>query len=205
LLFLFIHATSLSFISNLSSQKKGFSYTNELTDFSLEKEIYLKLQLKAIEAKIFASKNQSNTQFCFLIDMSLPSGKKRFFVYDLTDDSIQNSGLVSHGRCNTRWLEGRRYHNSPGSGCTSPGKYKIGNSFSGNFGLAFKLYGLEKTNNNAFVRYIVLHAHSCVPETEMSSDICQSDGGPTVAPGFLKELASIIYKLKEPVLLWILE
>jgi hypothetical protein len=162
-----------------------------------------KMQLKAAEAKTFVEKNNYNETVCFLIDMSLPSGQNRFFIYDLKKDSSQASGLVTHGNCNQYWMDGRKYDNTIGCGCTSLGKYKIGNSYNGRFGLAFKLYGLDKTNNNAFARFVVLHSHSCVPETEVKDDICQSNGCPTVAPGFLQQLKSIISASKKPVLLWI--
>ncbi len=135
--------------------------------------------------------------------MSLPSGQKRFFIYDLQKDSIQNAGLVTHGRCNQEWLEGRKYGNTIGSGCTSLGRYKIGHAYKGRFGLAFKLYGLDKTNDNAFKRFVVLHSHDCVPEREVSNEICQSDGCPTVSPGFLKQLEIPIKRSEKPVLLWI--
>lgn len=164
-----------------------------------------KIKTKAAEAKKFATNNGYNNQFCFLVDMSLPSGSKRFFVYDLKKDSLQNAGLVTHGRCNQNWLEGRKYGNTVGCGCTSLGKYKIGYSYNGTFGLAFKLYGLDKTNDKAFARFVVLHAHECVPESEVSKEICQSDGCPTVAPDFLQQLKPIIQHSSKPVLLWIFE
>jgi hypothetical protein len=163
------------------------------------------LKLKAKDARSFISKNNFNTRYCFLIDMSMPSGQKRFFIYNLDKDSIIGSGLVTHGNCNQDWLEGRRYENTVGCGCTSLGKYKIGNPYTGRFGLAFKLYGLEKTNSNAFSRYVVLHSHSCVPETITDTEICQSNGCPTVSPGFLKQLQLLINQTKKPVLLWIFE
>jgi hypothetical protein len=165
----------------------------------------LKLQSKAISAKTFARQNHYDTSICFLIDMSLPANHKRFSIYDLRKDSVRNSGLVTHGNCNQLWLEGRKYANDIGCGCTSLGKYKIGNSYYGRFGLAFKLYGLEKTNSNAFKRYVVLHSHSCVPDKEVVDEICQSNGCPTVSPEFLKKLSVIIENAKQPVLLWIYE
>ncbi len=137
--------------------------------------------------------------------MSLPSGQNRFFVYNLKKDTLQNSGLVTHGSCNQYWLEGRKYGNTVGCGCTSLGKYKVGHSYNGRFGLAYKLYGLDKTNDKAFERFVVLHSHECVPETEVKDDICQSDGCPTVSPGFLQYLKPIINASKKPVLLWIYE
>jgi L,D-transpeptidase catalytic domain len=169
-----------------------------LANTSLEK-----MKEKAADAKKFISQNNFNTSTCFLVDMSLPSGQNRFFVYDLAKDTIQQSGLVTHGRCNQYWLEGRKYDNTVGCGCTSLGKYKIGNPYNGRFGLAFKLYGLDKTNDKAFSRFVVLHSHSCVPESEVKDDICQSDGCPTVAPGFLLQLKSILNDSRKPVLLWI--
>lgn len=164
-----------------------------------------KLKKKSTEAASFLKKNEYNESVCFFIDMSLPSGQNRFFVYDLVNDSIQRSGLVTHGRCNQPWLQGRKYSNVPGCGCTSLGKYKIGYSYNGTFGLAYKLYGLDKTNNNAFKRFVVLHSHECVPETEVQDEICQSDGCPTISPGFLKELKPLIGGSSKPILLWIFE
>jgi hypothetical protein len=166
---------------------------------------FKKLHLKASEAKRFAIANGYNNSFCFLIDMSLPSGEDRFIVYDLKKDTIRKTGLVTHGRCNEDWLAGRRYGNTVGCGCTSLDKYKIGLAYTGRFGLAFKLHGLEKTNDNAFQRYVVLHAHDCVPLTEVNNEICQSDGCPTVSPGFLKALEPMIKGSGKPVLLWIFE
>jgi hypothetical protein len=162
-----------------------------------------KLLAKATEAKTFAEQNSYNESVCFLVDMSLPSGQDRFFVYNLKKDSSQTAGLVTHGSCNTTWLEGRKFSNSPGCGCTSLGRYRIGNAYNGKFGLAFKLYGLDKTNSNAFNRFVVLHSHDCVPETEVNDEICQSLGCPTVSPGFLVKLKAFIHASKKPVLLWI--
>ena len=164
-----------------------------------------KLKLKAAEAKLFVQQKGYNDAICFLADMSLPSGQNRFFVYNFKKDTIENSGLVTHGRCNQYWLEGRKYGNTVGCGCTSLGKYKMGYSYNGRFGLAYKLYGLDKTNDKAFQRFVVLHAHACVPETEVKDDICQSDGCPTVSPGFLQWLKPVINESKKPVLLWVYE
>src|SRR5688572_11014514 len=75
-----------------------------------------KLKDKAAEATSFIADNNYNNKICFFIDMSLSSGQNRFFVYDLVKDSIKNSGLVTHGRCNQYWLEGRKYGNTVGCG-----------------------------------------------------------------------------------------
>lgn len=207
ILLIFIGVLSLAWLSSsgLWKRTKVSWFGSTPKEHPLKNASLEKLRLKATEAKTFMEQNSYNESTCFLIDMSLPSGQNRFFVFDMKKDSIQQSGLVTHGRCNEDWLEGRKYGNTVGCGCTSLGKYKIGNSYNGKFGLAFKLYGLEKTNDKAFQRFVVLHGHDCVPETEVADDICQSDGCPTVSPAFLLQLKSIIANSKKPVLLWIYE
>jgi len=189
--------------SATDKQTKALYFSKKSATVTIKAGAFKKLKIKSGDAKMFISKNNFNKEIFFLIDMSLPSNQNRFFIYDLMKDTISSSGLVTHGRCNQRWLEGRKYSNTEGSGCTSLGKYKIGNFYIGRFGLAFKLYGLEATNNNAFERFVVLHSHECVPETEVSDAICQSDGCPTVSPNFLRQLEPMIKNSEKPVLLWI--
>jgi L,D-transpeptidase catalytic domain len=207
LLILLILLLSVSWFSTSGVWKrtKAVHFTKQESKRGLSSAYLIALKQKAEAAKIFIKEKSYNDQICFLIDMSLPSGQNRFFVYDLKKDTIKNAGVVTHGRCNQQWLEGRKYSNEPGCGCTSLGKYKIGYSYTGRFGLAYKLYGLDKTNSNAFKRFVVLHAHECVPETAIKDDICQSDGCPTVSPGYLNQLKPIIDKSSKPVLLWIYE
>ncbi len=155
-------------------------------------------------AKTYTKANDLYEDYCFLIDMKQPSGKRRFFVYNLKNDSILHEGLVTHGGGSGTYDIANYFCNIPNSGATSLGKYKIGNEYSGKFGMAFKLYGLESTNSKAFERFVVLHAHSCVPENEVyPSPICTSLGCPTVSPSFLPILKKYIDNAAKPVLLWI--
>ena len=204
LLLIFLALVSFSWLSSYGLIKNGGERrTNNSEVFGLRNPVIAKLPLKAVAAKKFVQQNKYNENICFFIDMRPSSGQFRFFVYDLKKDTVRNSGLVTHGNCNENWLEGRKYDNTVGCGCTSLGKYKVGRSYNGRFGLAYKLYGLEKTNNNAFERFVVLHAHECVPETPVEDEICQSNGCPTVSLGFLQYLKPIIDRSSKPVLLWI--
>jgi hypothetical protein len=161
-----------------------------------------KLSVNADSVRAYIRTKGFNTGICFLIDMGIESGKSRFFVYDLERDTVLMSGLVTHGCCNQNWLSGRKFGNGLGCGCTSLGRYKIGQSYEGRFGRAYKLYGLDASNSNAYSRFVVLHSMQCVPESEVSPyPICQSDGCPTVSPGFLKRLTPLIDKSRRPILL----
>jgi hypothetical protein len=151
----------------------------------------------------YAKQHGYNTNTCFLVDMSIESGKNRLFVYNLKNDSVMDAGLVAHGRCNKDWLNGRQYGNEVGCGCTSLGRYKIGNPYNGKFGRAYKLHGLDATNSNAFKRFVVLHSYTAVPDAEVHPlPICQSDGCPMVSASFLQKLATIIDQSAQPILLY---
>ncbi|NII24045.1 hypothetical protein HB364_03060 [Pseudoflavitalea sp. X16] len=187
-----------------SKMKPGRTPVKHNVAANLHKKLLLKLESRAARARDYAARHKYNTELCFLVDMSIESGKNRLFVYDLKKDSITEAGLVTHGRCNEDWLNGRRYGNEVGCGCTSLGRYKIGAAYKGRFGLAYKLHGQDSTNSNAFKRYVVLHSHECVPVAEVDPyPICQSDGCPTVSPAFLKKLAATIDASPRPILLWI--
>lgn len=159
---------------------------------------------RANQIRTYASEKGYSTQYCFLLDMRLQSGLKRFFVYDLAKNSVAFSGLVAHGSCDQNFIAEPRFSNTPGGGCTSVGIYKVGRSYNGNYGKAYKLYGLEKSNSNAFSRAIVLHGLSCVPDEEIyPKPLCNSSGCPMVSFAFLKQLSSIIDRADKPVLLWV--
>jgi hypothetical protein len=162
----------------------------------------LKERLAKVSAplKIFTQQKGYNNRVAFLIDMSIPSGRKRFFVYNIQKDSVEAAGMVTHGQGSLK--PEIEFSNEPGSYCTSRGKYKIGKSYQGRFGLAYKLYGLDKTNDKAFERFVVLHSHDCVPEMETDPvGICQSQGCPTVAPAFLQKLKTYLDQTGKPILM----
>ena len=138
--------------------------------------------------------------------MSIPSGKKRFFVYNIKKDSLEYSSLVAHGfgSYNPDRGDQLEFSNIPNSFMTSLGRYKIGNSYYGAFGLAYKLYGLDNTNSNAYERAIVLHSYTTIPESETyPSHICESAGCPMVNSSFLAILGKYIRSSQKPILLWI--
>ena len=180
--------------------------TTEDTSRGFDKIEFQKLRAHAMELKM-QYHGQYSPSVCFLVDMKIPNGRKRFFVYDFKKDTVIAAGLVAHGNCNSiLYLEEARFANQPGCGCSSGGKYKIGYGYTGNFGKAYKLFGLESTNSNAFDRSIVLHAHNCIPNEEIyPNHICNSLGCPTVSPLFLTTLTELISKSEKPVLLWVLK
>jgi hypothetical protein len=158
----------------------------------------------AFKANAFAAKNAFSTKYCFLIDMSIASGRNRFFVYDLENNSITLSGLVAHGSCNETFLSRPRFSNEPKCGCSSLGKYKVGEFYHGKYGKSYKLYGLDNTNNNAYKRAVVIHGYDCVPDKEIYPMVlCNSEGCAMVSYNFFDKLSRIIKNSDKPILLWV--
>ena len=138
----------------------------------------------------------------FLIDMKIPSGTNRFFVVNLANDSVMLSGLVAHGAgSDIPGTDSLQFSNTPNSYMSSLGNYRVAYSYPGQFGKAYKLYGLDAGNSNAFKRLIVLHRYGCVPEQESYMSICNSLGCPMVSERFFPQLEKIIDAEKKSVLL----
>lgn len=166
----------------------------------------VRLRQKAGEQRVWLARHGFNSSFCFLVDMQVPSGKNRFFVYDLRRDSVLLSGLVAHGSGGRYFSVKPVFSNVEGSGCTSLGRYRVGYPYAGQFGPAYKLYGLDTSNSRAFARNVVLHSYAAVPEHETwPQPICNSLGCPMVAPGFLETLRPLITGTQKPVCLWIFD
>ena len=166
----------------------------------------LTLRAKGQALKKFAEAKNFNNRYCFLINMEKKSGTKRFYIYDMDQQQVIDAGLTAHGRCNGAVFIHRQYNNVVGGGCTSLGRYKVGVAYQGQFGLAYKLHGLDNSNSNAFKRFVVLHSHACVPDEEVAPyPICQSDGCPTVSPAFLGKLANFIDQSDRPLLMEIFD
>lgn len=162
-----------------------------------------KIHRKAEEAKTFVKQNGMNSNWCILIDFSYDLYTKRMFIYDLKSNKILKTALVSHGFGEGNTVDHVRFSNVPNSYCSSEGKYRIGIRSYSNWGVHFhyKLHGLEKTNNNAFKRLVVLHSYEyayCDWPTTASA------GCPVVCDEIMNYIDSKIKaSTNKAVLLWI--
>jgi hypothetical protein len=152
--------------------------------------------------KLIKNDSRFNKEIAFLIDMKIPSGKNRFFIYDLKNNKIIDKGIVAHGSGSETRIKGKlKFSNVPNSLSTSLGNYYVGNSYYGKFGKAYKLYGLDKTNSNAFKRDIVFHYYYDVPYEEKDGYICNSFGCPMVSKKYFEKTAKMIDDSKSNILM----
>ncbi len=199
---------TISVFGYFLGNKRNFNFIDTSSNFTengvmTSSEAMSRLKEKASLAKDYVDEHGFDVSYCFMIDMRLPSGKNRFFVYNLLKDSLEAAGLVAHGK-GSESESGLIFSNTPNSNCTSLGKYKIGSSYNGNFGLSYKLKGLDKTNSRALDRAVVLHSFCGVPNTEVyPAPIALSEGCPMVSTAFLTQLKAYMDESQEPILLWI--
>lgn len=199
-IFFTIVITGISFVSfKLIRHHNNTSKSNSELIYSPKE----KLSTQIVEVKKLINNNlKYNNEIAFFIDMEIPSGKNRFFIYDLKNNKIVDKGLVAHGSGSETNVQGKlKFSNVDNSLCTSLGKYSIGNSYVGKFGKAYKLYGLDKTNSNAFDRNIVLHKYYDVPYNEQQNNICNSYGCPMVNEKFYSRIEKIIDNSETKIIL----
>lgn len=165
------------------------------------------------QALALCESNGFNTDYYFLIDMQIHSGKNRFFIYDFKQHQITHKNLVTHGSCdvlennNDKW-EKAKFSNANNSHCTAKGRYKIGKRDYSSWGIKVKywLHGLEASNSNAEKRVVVLHSWSAVANEEVFPNFSPlSWGCPAVSDDFMRILDIKLQASSKPVLLWIVE
>ena len=92
-------------------------------------------------------------------DFSLSSSQKRFHLINLHDGTVV-SKLVSHGSGSDPAHSGylQRFSNVDGSNASCQGAFTTSDYYYGKHGRSQKLIGLDRTNDNALSRAIVVHA-----------------------------------------------
>jgi len=191
--------------------KKPISGSKDSLVISKPKIDSSKTNQKTKEALEFCKAKNFNTDFCILIDMSLHSGLKRFFIYDFKKNEISQQYLVGHGCGNGSWSsddskENPKFSNVDNSHLSSLGKYKLGERGYSNWGVNIKylIHGLEETNSNALKRIIVFHSWEMMSDDEVyPKGSPEGWGCPTVSNKAFKEIDPVLKNSKKPVLMWI--
>ncbi len=97
-----------------------------------------------------------------VIDYSLPSSEPRLWVIDLTGNRVLHHELVAHGDRSGDTMA-VAFSNEIGSHQSSLGLFRTDDTYTGIFGYALRLTGLEPgINDNARERAIVVHGASYV-------------------------------------------
>lgn len=154
----------------------------------------------------FYKNNQNlinNTRYIAVIDFSLHSTKKRLFLLNIRNGSVE-SMLVTHGKkSETSTGVAGAFSNIVGSEMSSLGFYITDmEPYYGKHGVSLKLDGVSETNNNARERLIVLHGADYATQwfADQKGRLGLSQGCPAVAPD---KIEALIKRLKGQGLLYI--
>jgi len=135
-----------------------------------------------------------NNTVLSVIDFSLPSTQKRFFVIDMNSNSLLYHTYVSHGK-NSGKLMAKNFSNRSSSYQSSLGFYTTGNTYFGKHGYSLRLIGKEKgINDKALQRGIVIHSADYASEqfARQQGYLGRSQGCPAVPEEIHKELIQTI-------------
>lgn len=145
----------------------------------------------------------NNTRFIGIIDFSIVSTKKRFFILNLKTGSVE-SLLVTHGKkSETSPGVAGSFSNVVGSEMSSLGFFITDvEPYYGKHGVSLKLDGVSKTNSSARERLIVLHGADYATQwfADSKGRLGLSQGCPAVSPD---KIEGVIQKLKGQGLLYI--
>ena len=109
------------------------------------------------QVRDFCKRRGYSTDYYILVDFSIPSGQKRFFIYDLKSGRKILSSYCMHGSGAGNTDAKPKFSNEIGSGCSSLGRYIMlgkGTKFKN----CIRLRGLESTNFMAEARGILIHS-----------------------------------------------
>jgi hypothetical protein len=143
-----------------------------------------------------------NAGILSIIDLSLPSSRKRLFVIDLNACTLIFNTYVSHGRNSGKEMA-TQFSNEPRSCESSLGFYVTGETYIGHHGYSLKLNGKEEgINDNACSRGIVIHSASYVNERIAKNQgyIGTSEGCPAIPKRLHR---NIIEKIKNGTCLFL--
>lgn len=183
-----------------STNKNDIYDSLHLGDFGLAKAAF-KEGLAGLNLLV-SSGDIQNAAIISIIDLSLPSSKKRLFVIDLNTCKLIFNTYVSHGRNSGKEMA-TQFSNKPRSCESSLGFYVTGDTYFGHHGYSLKLNGKEEgINDNACSRGIVIHSASYVNEriAKRQGFIGRSEGCPAI-PKTLHR--NIIEKIKNGTCLFL--
>lgn len=167
------------------------------------------LKHKIDSAAIYVKEHGLNDELAILINYHLHSGLKRGYLINLKKNLAFDSFTVSHGCGNLPWgktlsKDQPVFSNESGSHCSSLGHYRMGSKGRSDWGTGVKylMHGLDKSNNRAFERFIVLHGWESISEQEVHPEgVPEGWGCPAVSNKTMQTLDSLLTRHKE-VLLW---
>jgi hypothetical protein len=154
----------------------SFEMTPTALPAGMEAEKYGYIDPKGVVPKVLLTKTLAffdaniakikNKKFITVVDFAKHSGKKRFFVINMTS-GVVTQDVVAHGSGSDANNDGiaEKFSNLSGSNASSLGFYLTAEVYTGAHGRSLRLDGISPTNSNARPRAVVIHTADYVADT----------------------------------------
>jgi L,D-transpeptidase catalytic domain len=143
------------FLKDIEKKPMGLGSKISILSATISPKV-LRLALKGY-ANI-QGKSSPKEKYLAIVDFSISSTKKRFYLISMKDSTLVHTDYVAHGK-HSGDVYANSFSNTEKSLKTSLGFYKIAESYTGKHGLSLRLDGLDcGYNDNARTRAIVMHA-----------------------------------------------
>ena len=161
---------------------------------------------QVVEAAAFCREKGYNQRIVLLWDLSVHSGRRRFVVWNITENRVEHAFVASHGSGSSRSHVPSAYakvSNVDGSHLSSVGRALVAERYVGRYGVAYRLDGLEETNSEMRRRCIVLHGWRYTTSFPIwPLPTVGSWGCPVLSRKAMRILDKILQR-EQDVLLWI--
>ena len=164
------------------------------------------MECRAEKALQYAERKGLNDNYCLFLDYSIPSGKPRLFVWSFAENRVVYSAHAMHGPGKGSTDKTPVFSNVPGSKCSSVGRFEVTRDRGKRNKSGLRLKGLERSNNCAYGRGIMIHGSWYVDANKwrkfipLNAKSCQ--GCVTVSTRDMAYINKLVGKEKGNLLLW---
>lgn len=186
------------FVSGLSLTLGGMWYESGKRCERIEDRAELALR--------YARRKGLSTNYCVFVDYGIPSGSPRVFVWSFEERKVVYRGYAMHGPGKGSTAREPVFSNVPGSHCSSLGKFEVTRRHGARNKSGYYLKGLERSNNRAYSRGIMIHGSRWVDNNTWRRYIPLNGksclGCVTVSRKDMKQIGRIIEQEDRHLLLW---
>ena len=167
---------------------------------------YESIEARAAQALKYAGRKGMSTNYCVFVDYGIPSGSPRVFVWSFAEGRIVYRGHAMHGPGKGSTAETPVFSNVPGSHCSSLGKFEVTRQHGIRNKTGYCLKGLERSNNLAYSRGIMIHSSRWVDRNTWRRYIPLNRrcclGCVTVSSKDMRFIGRLVEKEDRNLLLW---
>lgn len=167
---------------------------------------YRTIEERSEKALAFAKRHNMNEHYALFVNYNIPSGTPRLFVWDFQKRKIVASTYVMHGPGGGSTAENPVFSNTPGSECSSLGRFLVTKEHGNSLKRSFRLKGMDWDNQTSYPRGLMIHSSYWVDRWCWKNYIplhrASCKGCVTVSSRGMRYLWDLVNNEKKPLLLW---